>query len=151
MFIELIVYPTVSFAVFFLMEGAAWFLHKYVMHGFGWYLHEDHHRYHKGRLEKNDSFGVFFALISFLFILTGILSNFDIKFFIGIGIMFYGFGYFLVHDILFHRRIKIKYRPKSEYMRKVLKAHAIHHGKSSPNAGVNFGFLLVTRRTLLNF
>jgi beta-carotene 3-hydroxylase len=151
MFIELIVYPTVSVAVFFLMEGAAWFLHKHVMHGFGWYLHEDHHRYHKGRLEKNDSFGVFFALISFLFILTGILSNFDIKFFIGIGIMFYGFGYFLVHDILFHRRIKIKYRPKSEYMRKVLKAHAIHHGKSSPNTGVNFGFLLVTRRTLLNF
>jgi beta-carotene 3-hydroxylase len=51
------------------MEGVAWFLHKYVMHGFGWYLHEDHHRASKGKFEKNDLFGLFFSLLSFILIL----------------------------------------------------------------------------------
>jgi len=111
------------------------------MHGLGWYLHEDHHRYTEHRFQKNDIFGVFFSLISFLFILTGTLWGVDIRLAIGIGIMLYGIGYFLVHDIFFHRRIRIKYRPQSDYMKRVLAAHAIHHQKSTPHAGVNFGFL----------
>jgi len=131
--------------VFVLMEGAAWFLHKYVMHGFGWYLHEDHHRYTKYRFQKNDVFGLLFSLISFLFILTGILSGFDLKFAIGIGIMLYGIGYFLVHDIFFHHRIRVRYRPKGNYMRRVLKAHALHHQKSTPKTGINFGFLYASK------
>ena len=147
----ILLYSIIAVAVAVAMDSVAWFLHKYVMHGFGWYLHEDHHRYTKGSFEKNDAFGLFFALLSFLLILTGILSEFDLKFFVGIGIMSYGVGYFLVHDILFHRRIKIKYRSKSNYMKKLLKAHAIHHGKSTAKTGVNFGFLIVTRRTILEF
>ncbi len=131
----------VTLTVFISMEGVAWFLHKYVMHGFGWFLHEDHHRYTGRRFQKNDAFGVFFAVLSFLFILTGILSGFDVRLAIGIGIMLYGIGYFLVHDIFFHRRIRIKYRPKSAYMKRVLDAHALHHQKSTAHTGVNFGFL----------
>jgi beta-carotene 3-hydroxylase len=64
---------------------------------------------------------------------------------VGIGIMFYGIGYFLVHDIFFHKRIKIKYRPKSAYMKRVLDAHALHHQKSTAHTGVNFGFLYASR------
>ena len=135
---------TVS-VVFVSMEGVAWFLHKYVMHGFGWFLHEDHHHYTGKRFQRNDVFGLFFAIVSFLFILTGILSGFDIRLAVGIGIMFYGIGYFLVHDIFFHKRIKIKYRPKSAYMKRVLDAHALHHQKSTAHTGVNFGFLYASR------
>jgi beta-carotene 3-hydroxylase len=136
---------TVTIIVFLSMEGVAWFLHKYTMHGFGWFLHEDHHRYTGKRFQKNDVFGLFFALLSFAFILSGILSGFDIRLAIGIGIMLYGIGYFLVHDIFFHRRIRINYRPKGRYMKRVLQAHAIHHQKSTARTGVNFGFLYASK------
>ena len=128
------------------MEFVAWFLHKYVMHGFGWILHEDHHRASKGKFEKNDIFGLFFAILSFLLILTGFLGGFDIRFPLGIGVMLYGVGYFLVHDTFFHRRIKIKYRPKSKYMKRVLHAHTVHHQKSKAHEGVCFGFLYAQKK-----
>ncbi len=148
MIFSVLSYSVIVLFVFFLMEGVAWFLHKYVMHGLGWFLHEDHHRYTKHRLQKNDIFGLFFSLISFFFILTGILSGFDLKFAVGIGITLYGIGYFLVHDVFFHRRIRIKYRPKSNYMQRVLKAHAIHHQKSTSKTGVNFGFLYASKKSI---
>jgi beta-carotene 3-hydroxylase len=131
---------------FLFMEFVAWFLHKYVMHGFGWYLHEDHHRASKGRFEKNDIFGLFFTIISFLLILIGFLGGFDIRFYIGIGVMLYGLGYFLVHDTFFHRRIRIKYRPKSNYMKRVLNAHKVHHQKSKAHLGICFGFLYAQKK-----
>ena len=145
-----LLYFLVTIIIFVLMEGVAWFLHKYVMHSFGWFLHEDHHRYTGKRFQKNDVFGLFFAIVSFLFILSGILPGFDVKLAIGIGIMLYGIGYFLVHDIFFHRRIRIGYRPSGKYMQRVLKAHAIHHQKSTPYSGVNFGFLYAGKRAILD-
>lgn len=148
MIFSVLFYSFLVLVVFFLMEGVAWFLHKYVMHGLGWYLHEDHHRYTKHRFQKNDVFGLLFSLIAFSFILTGSMSGFDFKFAIGIGITCYGIGYFLVHDVFFHRRIRIKYRPKSNYMQRVLKAHAIHHQKSTPKTGVNFGFLYASKQSI---
>lgn len=140
------VYAGVIIAVFFFMEFVAWFLHKYVMHGFGWYLHEDHHRYTKGRFEKNDVFGLIFSLVSFLFIFTGWLDGYDLKFAIGLGIMSYGIAYFMVHDVFFHRRVKIKYKPKSRYMKRVLHAHTIHHQKSTAYDGVCFGFVIASKK-----
>lgn len=139
-------YSTIIFITFLFMEEVAWFLHKYVMHGFGWYLHEDHHRYTKGKFEKNDVFGFFFAILSFLLILTGFLGGFDLRFPIGIGVMCYGIGYFLVHDTFFHRRIKLKYRPKSNYMKRVLHAHTVHHQQSTAHEGVCFGFLYASKK-----
>ncbi len=132
--------------LFFIMEGVAWFLHKYIMHGLGWYLHEDHHRYTKGRFEKNDVFGLFFSILSFILIFTGFFGGYDISLPIGIGVACYGIGYFLVHDIFFHRRIKIKYRPKSKYMKRVLNAHRIHHQKSNSHKGICFGFLFASKK-----
>jgi beta-carotene 3-hydroxylase len=145
--VELIIfYVLIIVLIFGFMEGVAWFLHRFVMHGLGWYLHEDHHRYTKGRFEKNDIFGLFFSILSFVLIFTGFLAGFDIRFPIGIGVACYGMGYFLVHDIFFHKRIKIKYRPKSNYMKRVLNAHTIHHQKSKPHKGVCFGFLYASKK-----
>ncbi len=144
--VSIVLGSTLAFLVFVSMEGTAWFLHKYIMHGFGWCLHEDHHRPRKGRFEKNDVFGLFFSLISFFFILTGSLAGFDWRLAVGIGIMLYGIGYFIVHDVFFHRRIRIKYKPKGEYMRRVLRTHGIHHQKSTAHAGVNFGFLYASKK-----
>jgi beta-carotene 3-hydroxylase len=140
-------YSTIVVAVVFvLMEGVAWFLHKYFMHRMGWFLHEDHHRFTGKRFQKNDLFGLVFGIASFLLILTGMLAGFDVRLAIGIGIMLYGAGYFLVHDIFFHRRIRIGYRPKSTYMKRVLDAHAVHHQKSTAHTGVNFGFLYASKK-----
>jgi len=145
--IELIILYIITMIITFLfMEFVAWFLHKYVMHGFGWYLHEDHHRSSKGRFEKNDVFGLFFAILSFLLILSGFLGGYDIRFALGIGVMLYGLGYFLVHDTFFHRRIKIKHRPKSKYIKRVIKAHSVHHQKSKAYGGICFGFLYASKK-----
>jgi beta-carotene 3-hydroxylase len=146
MLTEIMLYTLVILSVFIIMEGVAWFLHKYVMHGFGWFLHKDHHYPRKGRFEKNDLFGVFFSLVSFLFILSGILSGFDIKLAVGLGIMFYGIGYFLVHDVFYHKRIKIGYHPKSKYIKRILNAHGLHHAMSTPKTGINFGFLYADKK-----
>jgi beta-carotene 3-hydroxylase len=128
------------------MEFVAWFLHKYVMHGFGWFLHEDHHRYTKGKFEKNDVFGLFFSLLSFSLILSGFLGGLDYRLALGIGVMLYGLGYFLVHDIFFHKRVKIKHRPQSQYMKRVLNAHKVHHQKSTAHKGICFGFLYASKK-----
>ncbi len=54
----------------FVMEFMAWFTHKYVMHGFLWSLHKDHHRKdHKSWCERNDTFFIFYALVSIGFFL----------------------------------------------------------------------------------
>ena len=140
--IYLVIIPATAIS----MEGVAWFLHKYVMHGFGWYIHEDHHRGSTGRFEKNDVFGLFFSILSFILILTGFLQEMIILLVLGIGIMIYGLGYFLVHDIFFHRRIKIRYHPKSPYIQRVLNAHAVHHQKSTAHTGLCFGFLYAHKK-----
>jgi beta-carotene 3-hydroxylase len=139
--LEVVFYLAFIIGIFVAMEGVAWLLHRYVMHGFGWYVHEDHHRYTKGRFEKNDLFGLTFSVLSFLLIMLGFFNQVWIALAAGIGIMFYGIGYFLVHDIFFHRRIKIRYRPRSAYMKRVLNAHAVHHQQSTEHDGISFGFL----------
>jgi len=146
----IVIYILIIIITAIFMEGVAWFLHKYVMHGFGWYLHEDHHRSSKGRFEKNDVFGLFFSLLSFVLIFTGFLANYDIRLPIGVGVACYGIGYFLVHDTFFHRRIKIKYRPKSKYMKRVLNAHRVHHQKSTAHEGICFGFLIASKKYAVN-
>ncbi|TXT57155.1 MAG: Beta-carotene hydroxylase [Promethearchaeota archaeon] len=128
------------------MEGVAWFLHRFVMHQFGWYLHEDHHRYTEGRFEKNDSFALFFSVLSFLFIFFG-LNMFDILFWVGIGVTLYGIGYFTFHDILFHKRLRNHYRPKSGYMERIFNAHRYHHQTTnSKGSGFSFGFLYASKK-----
>lgn len=143
----LAIYIGAAVGTAFFMEYVAFFLHKHVMHGFGWYLHEDHHRPTKGKFEKNDSFAVFFSMISFLLIFFGIQGNFNLFFWIGAGIAAYGVGYFLFHDVIFHKRIKIKYRPKGGYLLRIIKAHAHHHQTSNAKGpGESFGFLYAPKK-----
>jgi beta-carotene 3-hydroxylase len=124
------------------MEFVAWFLHKYVMHGFLWVLHEDHHRpTHKG-LQKNDLFAAFFSLVSFFLICIGLLGRLPVLASVGLGMALYGLGYFLFHDVMFHRRIPgIRIKSRHRYLRRIVRAHSIHHQHSGKSQGVSFGFL----------
>ena len=128
---------------FVFMEFVAWATHKYIMHGFLWFLHEDHHVVNKEHtFQKNDMFFLIFAIPSILLIYIG-FSNFSIYFFIGIGILLYGIAYFLVHEVIIHRRLPPPSQTKSKYIKAIRKAHKIHHKNRGKYHGVNFGMLIV--------
>jgi len=132
--------------MFVLMEMISIGMHKFLQHGSLWVLHEDHHRYTKGRWEKNDVFSFFFSILSILLLITGFFGGLDVRFWLGIGMLCYGFGYFLYHDIVFHKRVKLRYKPKNRYIQRVLNAHRMHHQKSTDHDGVSFGFFFVGKQ-----
>ena len=128
---------------FFFMEGVAWFTHKYIMHGFLWSWHRSHHKVHGHALEMNDLFALAFSIPSFLTIYLG--SGTWIMY-VGFGILGYGIFYFIFHDIIVHRRIKIPFKAKSQYMKRIMKAHYVHHEKHSKEGGEAFGFLYAPKK-----
>ncbi len=127
-----------------LMEFITWLTHKYIMHGFLWYLHEDHHQpKYTNWFEKNDLFFVIFAIPSSIFIIYGIQYNFNILFFIGLGILLYGVCYFIVHDVIIHQRFKWFTHIKWKYLQALRKGHKMHHKKTSKKGSECFGMLWV--------
>lgn len=139
-----LIYIGTTVLTFLLMEGVTWLTHKYVMHGFLWYLHEDHHQPEADRFfEKNDWFFVIFAIPSILLFYYGWAPTLNFKFFIGLGILCYGIAYFLVHDVLIHRRFKWFDHIKSPYLKGLRKGHKIHHKHLGKEEGECFGMLYV--------
>lgn len=134
-------------ASFLFMEFVAWFTHKYVMHGFLWTWHRSHHKVHNHILERNDLFAVVFSIPSILLAYIGTYYE-DLRtlLFVGIGIFLYGVFYFIFHDIIVHRRIKIKYKAKGSYMKRIINAHYIHHKKHTKEDGEAFGFLYAPKK-----
>jgi beta-carotene 3-hydroxylase len=122
------------------MEGVAVFSHKYVMHGFLWCWHESHHLPREGIFEKNDLFAAIFAVPSMVFIYLGTIGSPHLLW-VGIGIALYGLMYFVFHDVIVHRRVRIRYKPKNAYMRRIVEAHWVHHSTNGKAGAVSFGFL----------
>ena len=139
-----ILYLLTTIATFFLMEGVAWFSHKYIMHGFLWSLHHDHHqRDDAGFFEKNDYFFLIFGIPGISLITWGTFHGFGYTFWIGAGISFYGFAYFFVHDIFIHQRFKVLRTSNSLYLRAIRRAHKMHHKHLGKNEGECFWMLWV--------
>lgn len=142
-----LLYIGITIGTFLLMEVVTWCTHKYVMHGFLWYLHKDHHQPRRGQhLEKNDWFFVIFAIPSILLFYFGAVPKLNYLFFIGLGILFYGMAYFIVHDVIIHRRFRFLDRVKSPYIKGLRKAHKIHHKHLGKEDGECFGMLLVPKK-----
>jgi len=139
-------YILVLIATFIIMEGITWLTHRYVMHGFLWYLHKDHHQVEPGFFEKNDAFFVIFAVPSVLLIYFGTFNNVWWMQAIGFGIMAYGTGYFLVHDVIIHQRFKWLTRSNNSYVRAIRWAHKMHHKHLDRHQGESFGMLLVHKK-----
>jgi beta-carotene 3-hydroxylase len=126
------------------MEFMAWFTHKYIMHGFLWCLHRDHHRKdHDSWFERNDTFFIFYAVVSMSFIMTASNSSFWQGWPIGLGIFAYGLTYFLVHDIFIHQRFKMFRNANNWYARGIRRAHKMHHKHLGKDDGECFGMLFV--------
>ena len=62
---------------------------------------------------------------------------------ISLSILIYGILYFLVHDVLIHRRFKWFDNVKNPYFRALRKAHKIHHKHLGKEDGECFGMLYV--------
>ena len=131
---------TILFATVVAMEGIANVTHRFVMHGFGWNWHRSHHEPRVGRWEKNDLYALVFAALSIgLFAVDDL--GFGVLFWIGLGMMFYGVLYALLHDALVHRRFRIPFEPRSPYLKRLIQAHRIHHAVIDRDGAVSFGFL----------
>ncbi|MEL4308178.1 beta-carotene hydroxylase [Joostella sp. CR20] len=140
-------YIILTLLVFCLMEAVTWLTHKYVMHGFMWYFHDDHHQPgYPHAFEKNDFFFVIFAIPSILLFYFGTRNGINFLFFIGLGILFYGIAYFLVHDVLIHQRFKWFKRTNNKYLIGLRKAHKIHHKHLGKEDGECFGMLFVPKK-----
>ncbi|MDX1828435.1 MAG: sterol desaturase family protein [Lutibacter sp.] len=134
----------ITAVTFLVMESITWLTHKYVMHGFMWYFHEDHHQpKYQNWFERNDIFFVIFAIPSIVLFYFGLESGLNYKFFIGLGILFYGIAYFLVHDVLIHRRFKWFNKTNNKYLIGLRKAHKVHHKHLEKEEGECFGMLFV--------
>tara|TARA_B000000437_G_C11579775_1_gene278835 strand:- start:147 stop:584 length:438 start_codon:yes stop_codon:yes gene_type:complete len=136
----------ITIATFLLMEFISWATHKYIMHGFLWVLHKDHHQVDKNKvLQKNDLFFLIFAIPSIILIFLG-YENFSYLFFIGLGIALYGLAYFIVHEVIIHRRLPPPSKTNSKYIKAIRKAHKIHHKNLYKEKGENFGMLIVPKK-----
>ena len=144
---SLILKISIVIGTFIFMEGVAWFTHKYIMHGFLWNLHKSHHKVHKHFFEMNDLFAVIFSIPSILLIYIGYsYESYSILKYFGIGIFLYGVAYIIFHDIIVHRRIKINFKINSEYMKRIMNAHYVHHKVHTKEGAKAFGFLFAPKK-----
>ena len=124
------------------MEGVAYVAHRWVMHGPGWVLHASHHRPRLGMWEANDLYALIFAVPSILLFWWGIgLGHGSLFAWAGGGIAAYGAIYFGFHDVIVHKRIGHRYIPRSDYMKRIIQAHRLHHVVETKAGTVSFGFL----------
>ena len=136
------------------MEFVAWSNHKYIMHGFLWKWHKDHHRKDNQkslpeqtedkRFELNDLFFLVYALPAIFLMIIGFSINYVPFVCISIGITLYGLTYFIIHDIIIHKRLHIPFlkNPTNSFIKAIIKAHTAHHLPKSKNDFNNFGLLI---------
>lgn len=122
------------------MEGVAYLTHRYLMHGPLWFLHESHHRPGQGPFEWNDLFGILFATPAIVCIYFGTHGH-PALLPLGLGMTAYGAIYVGFHDVLVHRRIRHHWIPKRGYLRRLVRAHLIHHRTRTRDGARSFGFL----------
>jgi beta-carotene 3-hydroxylase len=133
-------------STFVTMESLAWITHKYLFHGPLWFIHNSHHSKQKKLIEVNDIFSVLGVLIAVSFIVIGIQAKQDILLAIGLGITLYGIFYFVFHDVIVHQRIPFKIQFQHSYLRRIIKAHHIHHKTFTKNDSEAFGFLYAPKK-----
>ena len=141
------------------MEFVAYLSHKYIMHGFLRSWHNGHHindlkrpneTVQNNGFEKNDLFFLIFAIPAIILMIIGFFYKFWSLVWISAGITLYGLTYFVIHDILYHKRIKmpIIQRKQGSYLKAVLRAHRAHHKPKNKNDFESYGLLLFPKRFL---
>lgn len=114
------------------------FLHSQIWHKLLWNIHETHHKENKNRFEKNDFFAVAHGIAATIIIIYGLNYNHNIMAF-GIGITLYGLMYFIVHDGFIHNRLPLGFLKQFKILRKIKKAHQVHHSTNNYPYGLFLG------------
>ena len=130
---------------FLFMEAWAWASHKYLLHGPLWFIHKSHHRKRESWWEWNDLVSVVYALLAAVLIMYGAETG-HWTLGCGVGIAVYGVFYFLFHDVIIHQRIKVKTNFKNKYVRRLIRAHKMHHKTDLKTPGEAFGFLYADKK-----
>jgi beta-carotene 3-hydroxylase len=130
---------------FVAMEISGWFIHKFIMHGPLWKIHKTHHSASNSVFELNDLFSLLFGGIAIALIIIG-ADSLDYRFWMGIGISLYGFLYFIIHDVLVHKRVKWFDRPKNNFLLGIFRAHQAHHATNKKEGAVSFGLFIVPKK-----
>ena len=144
---EILINVLIVIATFLFMEFVAWASHKYIMHGFLWSWHRSHHKVHNHVLEKNDLFALVFSIpsIALIYFSTYYMETFYLTS-VGIGILCYGVFYAIFHDIIVHRRIKIRFKANNRYLKRIINAHYVHHTSHNRDDAEAFGFLYAPKK-----
>ncbi|MGJ8518382.1 sterol desaturase family protein [Carnimonas bestiolae] len=123
------------------MEAIATISHRYIMHGFGWRWHKSHHTSRPSGIEKNDLYALVFAVIAIALFVAGL--RWWPLWWIAIGVTLYGLIYFMVHDVLVHRRWPFRHVPRKGYLKRIYQAHRLHHAVTTKENCVSFAFVMV--------
>jgi beta-carotene 3-hydroxylase len=121
------------------MEAIAALSHRYIMHGWGWAWHRSHHETRRTAFERNDLYALSFATLSVALFALG--TRWWPLSWIALGMTLYGVLYFLLHDVLVHRRWGLGWTPRHGYLMRVVKAHRLHHACREREGCVSFGFI----------
>lgn len=127
------IYILIGVGAFCFMESVAWSNHKYLMHGYLWGWHKDHHRRDSNKkvenplnteakhFEKNDRFFIIYAIPAIVLMLFGFTMHYPSLVALGIGITVYGITYFIIHDLIIHHRLPLKFLIKidNQYIRAI--------------------------------
>lgn len=131
------------FLGFWATEIASYFLHRYLFHGQLWFIHKSHHSHREGTFEHNDFFSLFFSSLSIVLIISG-FSKLIAPFWgwFGGGIAIYGMLYFVIHDLMTHRRF-FPLKPTGFVVMLLSRAHLIHHQSHDKLGQEPYGLFLV--------
>ncbi|MFN8790638.1 MAG: sterol desaturase family protein [Bdellovibrionales bacterium] len=116
------------------MEFLSWFFHRFLFHGPFWAWHRSHREPSRGFFEKNDLFSLGFALVSLFFWFS---SNPMVRLW-ALSMTLYGLLYFLVHDLVIHRRLSFPVQVPT-WLRKVVRGHRHHHRSRDQKGQGPFG------------
>ena len=81
----------------------------------------------------------------------GLIPELNYLFFIALGVFLYGLSYFMVHDVIIHRRFKWFDNIKSPYLKGLRKAHKVHHKHLGKEEGECFGMLYVPKKYFMEY
>ena len=118
------------------------FLHRYIFHGLLWGVHKSHHEPRQGVFEDNDLFSLFFASVSIALIALGFFEPaYRPALFVGMGISVYGAIYFVVHDLMAHKRY-FPMKASNPVLAGLVKAHRRHHQRVDQEGQGPWGLFL---------
>jgi beta-carotene 3-hydroxylase len=129
------------------LEVIGYVLHRWIFHGVLWPIHRTHHVAGKHLLEWNDVFSLGFSGLTVTLLILGLRDPLhSIVFPLGLGGTIYGGAYFVIHDVLTHRRFG-RWRSKAWLLNVFRKAHLRHHQCTEKLGQEPFGLFFVPMGT----